>query len=66
MPSAPAKFTEQLITMVTPAVKAHIRAVAAAEGASLSEVARAYLDAGIALGGGLDVQADEVPLRHAS
>lgn len=53
MPSAPARFTEQLIIMVTPEVKEHVKAVATAEGVSYSEVARTYLDAGIELGGGL-------------
>lgn len=62
MPSAPAKYTEQLIIMVTPATKDHIRDVADAEGASLSEVARTYLDAGIALGGGLEPE-EEAPAK---
>lgn len=48
-----AKFTEQLITMVAPDVKAHIVKVAEAEGVSISEIARAYVDAGIALAGGI-------------
>ena len=54
MPSAPAKYTEQLIVMVTPETKAHIRAVAKEEGASLSEVCRVYLSAGVELGGGME------------
>lgn len=58
MPSAPARYTEQLITMVTPAMKAHIRAVSQAEGASISEVARTYLAAGIELGGGIEAPED--------
>lgn len=48
-----AKFTEQLIVMVTPEVKAHIVAVATAEGVSYGEIGRAYVDAGIALAGGI-------------
>lgn len=50
---ARARFTEQLIIMVTPEVKAHVVATSKAESTSVSEVGRAYLDAGIALGGGL-------------
>lgn len=55
MPSPPAKYTAQLIIMVTPETKEHLRRVAADEETSISEVGRTYLDAGIALGGGLDV-----------
>ena len=50
---ARARFTEQLIIMVTPEVKAHIEKTAKAESTSKGEVGRAYLDAGIYLAGGI-------------